>query len=103
MELSLLTKDTSLCYRERPLKKPQLIKIQRTNDSVLSSPNWCIYNGTPLPKIQEIVENRVERLQESVEQKVCWQIISPGNVKEDASMKFQQCGCLNKAWQGWHQ
>lgn len=50
MQLIHLLKETSLCKSQRQYRKPQLVKIHRTTDSIVLRFSAYIYTTTQAPK-----------------------------------------------------
>lgn len=53
VQLLPLIEEASLCSRDH-YRQSQLIIIQRSTDCEEPSPNICIYNTTPTPKVQHL-------------------------------------------------
>lgn len=94
--------NVALTPHQRTLSLPQRLKITTEQNAENKWP--CVVhfqvvcNGTLVPKTQDSMRSGLERFEEPEDQKVGWQIISPGHVQEATSMKSQQHGCRDKTW-----
>lgn len=81
-------------------RKSPSIKIQRTNDSVVSCPNWSVYNTNPVPKSQGILQKRIRKILRARETgSVPWDGVSKtclGSYAHEASITWLPKQDLNK-------